>query len=335
MSHKIKLLVLFVIIIGIDLFAVKEKKVTTNNVEFIPVSEGVRDIFYHDQYFYLINLFDKKILVYDKKWSLVQTIGRKGEGPSEFLNPCQINIYDDQIYVLDKQLNEIKIFSISGDFMKSTKLQDIFQPTSFILSEDKYFVTNFNFRDDRLLSIYNLEGELENKQIDKHKEKNHLSSLVNNTVFIEKMAKDIAIFPLKKTTISFYSPLTEKSDNYTLEIPFEIANLKYTKKLWGKRKDLYLGTTVFNDALLLNEKIFAILGGGSFPENDKKAATVAFYLAIIENGNSQFYLLDRELYSGQDLSLIRITGNENKLFLSSLNWDFLIQISISSLKNLE
>lgn len=67
-----------------------------------------------------------RLLVFDCKGQLTQTIGRPGAGPGEFVVPTRLRVADDgSLHVLDRGLSRISVFSPSTEgysFSKSVSL---------------------------------------------------------------------------------------------------------------------------------------------------------------------------------------------------------------------
>ena len=56
----------------------------------------------------------------DEAWKIQRTIGKKGTGPGEIMNPVCIHIdEDDQIFVTEYDNNRISVFTTAGQFVAS------------------------------------------------------------------------------------------------------------------------------------------------------------------------------------------------------------------------
>lgn len=75
-----------------------------------------------------IYILDKKatksIFVFNIDGKFKYKISRTGKGPGEYIEPVDINIdsQNDHLYVLDRLLNTILIYSLTGDFIEEKKL---------------------------------------------------------------------------------------------------------------------------------------------------------------------------------------------------------------------
>ncbi|MDH5466323.1 MAG: 6-bladed beta-propeller [Candidatus Aminicenantes bacterium] len=71
---------------------------------------------------YVVDMGNIRVQVFDRSGDYLQTIGRAGEGPGEFLSPRRIKIDDDdgKIYIVDAG-REIEIFDKEGKFVNRCK----------------------------------------------------------------------------------------------------------------------------------------------------------------------------------------------------------------------
>lgn len=84
---------------------------------------------------YVVDFGNNRIQQFDFKGNYLQTIGREGEGPGEFVGPLRI-LFDKKtgnIYVRDG-LSSIKIFDKHGNYLRAIRLECF--PTDFELNED-------------------------------------------------------------------------------------------------------------------------------------------------------------------------------------------------------
>lgn len=75
---------------------------------------------------YVLDFGNHRIQKYDSDFNYITTIGRKGQGPGEFVYPQSLDI-DDQgyLYVSDPQNNRIQILTPEGKEHNTIKMQDI------------------------------------------------------------------------------------------------------------------------------------------------------------------------------------------------------------------
>ena len=68
------------------------------------------------------------IKVFDKAGNYMMTIGRKGEGPGEFLYPTFIQITpDNELMVYDRLANKLTFFSLEGDYFRTNIIKEVYQ----------------------------------------------------------------------------------------------------------------------------------------------------------------------------------------------------------------
>ena len=111
--------------------------------KYIPIETSTKSLmaYYADikTYKNLIYIYDASldlIFIFDEKGKYINTIGKKGNGPSEFilLSGMTINPYNDQVVVQDQMWKKLFYFTLKGDFLYTQKL-----PLSF--SEDIHFLS--------------------------------------------------------------------------------------------------------------------------------------------------------------------------------------------------
>lgn len=111
---------------------------------------------------YILDQGNYRIQKYDADGNFVKTIGRQGQGPSEFILPGAIYIdKDDNLYVNDAGDMNGKILVLNTDGKEIRRLRiDVIAPklTTFgILSSDE-IIAQSSSNDISLLSLYSLDG---------------------------------------------------------------------------------------------------------------------------------------------------------------------------------
>jgi len=86
---KINLVIIGVLIsLSLNIFAENFTKINKNSIEIIKINDGIRDIICYENNFFVLNLYEKKVFVYDENWNVIKEIGQKGKGPCDLSNPC-------------------------------------------------------------------------------------------------------------------------------------------------------------------------------------------------------------------------------------------------------
>lgn len=108
-----------------------------------------------EEYLYVNEEFS--IIIYSlKDYSFVKKIGKKGEGPGEFVGYLRLSLYDNHLYV--NSVGKLSIFEKNGVMVKEIKSKDstsgIFTPLN-----NKFVAQGFEIDKDRnrfsLLNVYN------------------------------------------------------------------------------------------------------------------------------------------------------------------------------------
>jgi len=92
---------------------------------------------------YLVDTFNSRIQIFDKRGKYLKTIGRNGKGPLEFDKPEDIFIdkRKDRIYIADTRNLRIQVSSLKGKFITQYKL--MFAPQQIVAIEPFMYVSRF------------------------------------------------------------------------------------------------------------------------------------------------------------------------------------------------
>lgn len=110
---------------------------------------------------YISDQQNSKIFLFDLKGNFIQSIGKKGQSPSEFSNQHSIDVTKNYIYVEDQGCFKFKIFNINGKFISSFKQDRVLR--SFVVVHDRIFgQPNINSvkieKECPIFIIYDLNG---------------------------------------------------------------------------------------------------------------------------------------------------------------------------------
>lgn len=121
-----------------------------------------------DKYIYVLDSKMAKVKVYDLKGRFIREIGRKGEGPGEFMSPVNFCLSaNGDIYIYDIQRRRMSVFSSEGSY-KMNFIVEKPLPGKFYVDEKNYIYTTFEeFASEKFLdrdinfAKINSEGKVE------------------------------------------------------------------------------------------------------------------------------------------------------------------------------
>lgn len=124
-----------------DRFEVVDRIVPEQTEEH-PVARIAQVVFSESGDFLIVDDSEANVKLYDQDGSLRLVIGRKGEGPGEFLQPRRAAIgLDGKIHVLDQSLNRLQVFGPSGDLLRNVPLEHLAGMRDFgLLSDGRSYV---------------------------------------------------------------------------------------------------------------------------------------------------------------------------------------------------
>ncbi len=95
--------------------------------------------------FYILDIKQKNIKVFDKSGFYIKSIGRIGAGPGEFQYPWWIDIPDKRrIVILDMSRRNLLYYSLDGTFDKQLNMAPYGTCTKFIIGEDDQIIGEFS-----------------------------------------------------------------------------------------------------------------------------------------------------------------------------------------------
>jgi len=138
---------------------------------------------------YFLDISNHSILKFNNKGEFIDRIGSIGQKKKDLFSPIAFCIKGDFIYVLNNAGRELKIFSLSGDFISSFVIENAWQSEALCVYRDHIFITvkykdRTNFNDNKLISIFNFEGDEINKIGKIIKCKSHIGYREFNSIYI-------------------------------------------------------------------------------------------------------------------------------------------------------
>jgi hypothetical protein len=74
---------------------------------------------------YVLDQIDARILVFDHSGRFVRTVGRRGEGPGEFVQPTGMGWVGDTLWVSDQRLARIALFDTAGSAIGTRSVYEL------------------------------------------------------------------------------------------------------------------------------------------------------------------------------------------------------------------
>ncbi len=137
------------------------KKITMNEKN----SPGrIKSVFVSGGKIYILDRYYYKVMVYDKEFKFLYSIGRAGQGPGEIYSPGGIFVDNNKIYIFNVP-DRFEIFSKNGEYLKTIKLKfnsndDITKTNcdSFAICEGKIYL--YCFIGKNKVKVFDMSGNL-------------------------------------------------------------------------------------------------------------------------------------------------------------------------------
>ncbi len=175
-----KTALLMIILVFIQLFCAKQEK-STRKVEELSLT--VTDTLFGPEFqsngiflgaimdialdsagnFWILDIKDMKIKVFDKNLTYLRSIGNRGSGPGEFQAIVTgIGLIHDTLYTYQVPLGIITVFHADGEYMRTIEGKN-FPSTAFqcvFLDDSGFLLTSEGFRVDYLACMADRSGEI-------------------------------------------------------------------------------------------------------------------------------------------------------------------------------
>jgi len=120
---------------------------------------------------YFCDQDENRILVFDLDGRYIKSFGRRGQGPGEFNNPLNIDIFNNELVITDNFNARIQTWSLQGQYLRQIKLVSSFfnmviTRGNIIISNPMKLLKEIDFKDRSNIEIYDMNGNLRNKIID-------------------------------------------------------------------------------------------------------------------------------------------------------------------------
>lgn len=116
---------------------------------------------------YVLDSREKTIYKYSENGQFLRRLGRSGQGPGEFQQPCSIcRDAKDFIYVLDRLNRRIEIFDSNDDYLRSVKVLTFPTGNSMSLTvsdNGDFYLSGYYPNDDTVLCQFSPTGDLVKK----------------------------------------------------------------------------------------------------------------------------------------------------------------------------
>ena len=126
-----------------------EELLTLDEGRHGPPLADVRGIAAAGDRFYVLDVEEGALQVYDTTGLYLETIGRSGEGPGEFRRPVDLAVdpIRDRLYVRDAQLRRISVFRLDGSLVttwNTPTIPGLLRPMVLTQGGELYVASNLN-----------------------------------------------------------------------------------------------------------------------------------------------------------------------------------------------
>lgn len=145
----------------IDLSPIIEDNATIVQLETTDdclISE-IKKVVYHSDNLFVSDKLNQKIYRFSSSGSFLNSIGKIGNGPGEYVSLGDFNIIDSYVYIHDRDINKIKRYSFDGGYIDDVYFESQIFFNEFIDIEDNlYLVTNNRESDLGRYNLYQIEN---------------------------------------------------------------------------------------------------------------------------------------------------------------------------------
>jgi hypothetical protein len=104
---------------------------------------------------------DDCLVVFDKDWRLLSRLGKRGQGPGEFIGPKKLGVLDDNLIVTDTQNSRIQIIALTGECLATYPAPALvsINVRLWYASDGTYYFNSEGYLSENLVIQKTLAGE--------------------------------------------------------------------------------------------------------------------------------------------------------------------------------
>ena len=118
---------------------------------------------------FLIDAKRKRILKYDKRGKFLKYIGRKGQGPGEYISPSKLYVGNEKLYVYDWMAIKIHIYNNRGSYLRTMNIKHRldFYSDFYVNEKDEVYGIWEKYSGRSIEKVFGklLNGEIENIKV--------------------------------------------------------------------------------------------------------------------------------------------------------------------------
>jgi len=114
-------------------------------------------------FIYVLDSKDNNLKVFNKNGTFIKCIGRKGQGPGEFVRPWTISIIEGKIYINDTGNRRVQVLSKNGEYLRSYKVPAEYGTGMAFDDKGRLYLNTKGFRSSKLISVHDNQGNLLNE----------------------------------------------------------------------------------------------------------------------------------------------------------------------------
>ncbi len=227
------------------------------------------------------------IKVFDSVGNYIRTIGRKGQGPGEFLQIVSICLDNsDNLFVLDVTKRSIQQFSSSGEFINQLYIEGI--PNAIAIDDSGYIYINNVSIEKHLIEKYDKNGKIIRRIGSRILNEDKIIELLYNRINLLIENEFIYAGFLQPYKIDVYDHNGKFIYKFDGTLPFDLKPPYYIQEVNGsytvRQGDIAIKDMYFNG----NGLLYVSVGGADFDEMISK--DISFHSIDIFNSKTGDFL---------------------------------------------
>jgi len=162
----------------------------------------------------------------------------KGQCPGEFINPTDMKIYKDKIYIADPFRATIEIYTLKNEYSGSINIPKSKSPLRITLYDNKIVVEPQSYMKGKMFCLCDIDGHVLNEYGSYYGE-NMQNPLINDNVVSNVINNDeYYYFPIARGIVGKYKNDTLMFTKYTVDgkrKTFEVLKKEIMKGMYGSK----------------------------------------------------------------------------------------------------